>query len=509
MRKFLFAFLTGATLCWLASPAAQADVTPHALFGDGMVVQRDMPIVVWGKADPGEKVEVAFNFKGGVEADRKGEATADKDGKWQVTLEKVVLTTPAPADSKPAKGTLTINGKNKIAINDVYLGDVWVCSGQSNMEMHLDSCNHAKEDKAAAANSNIRLFTVPKQAAEEPKTEFAETKNKLESKWLECGPETVGSFSAVGYYFGRDVQKAERIPIGLIHSSWGGTIAEAWATRASLEGNPDLKAMVANPLNSEPRNPNRATVLYNGMICPLQPFPIKGAIWYQGESNAGRAYQYRTLFPTMIQSWRDSWKQPDLPFYFVQLAPWDPRYDPMVKQPADSAWAELREAQLLTSEKPHTGMAVITDTVPAAQAKDIHPKEKEPVGARLALCARALAYHDKVEYSGPLYDKMTIDGNKAILTFTHVSKGLEAKGLDSKGDALEGFTVAGEDKQFHDAKAEIKGDKVVVTCDKVEKPVAVRFGWTNFPIMNLFNKDGLPATPFRTDDFPMVTGPKK
>jgi sialate O-acetylesterase len=378
------------------------------------------------------------------------------------------------------------------------------------MEMHLDSCNRAKEDKAASANSNIRLFTVPHQATDEAKTAFATSNNDKLAKWLECGPETVGSFSAVGYYFGRDIQKAERIPIGLIHSSWGGTPAEAWATRASLEGNSDLKELVAKPSTAQPQN--RPTFLYNGMIVPLQPFPIKGVIWYQGESNAGRAYQYRTLFATMIQSWRDSWKQPDLPFYFVQLAPYDRVYDPMIKQPADSNWAELREAQLLTSEKlPHTGMAVITDTVPATMkdGRDVHPKEKEPVGARLALCARALTYGDKIEYSGPRLDKMTVDGNKAILSFTHIGKGLEAKGVDSKGEALQGFTMAGEDKQFHDAKAEIKGDKIVITCDKVEKPVAVRFAWTNFPIANLFNKDGLPATPFRTDDFPITTGPKK
>ncbi len=395
-----------------------------------------------------------------------------------------------------------------MTIKDVYVGDVWVCSGQSNMEMKLKECLHAKDDSAASKNPLIRLFTVPRKVAEMPLTEMLpdpDPKMTWKAKWLECNPDTTPDFSAVAYYFGRDLQKAEGVPIGLIHSSWGGTLAEAWTTHAALEGQPDLKSMVEKkPAKLDQNTP---CSLYNGMIAPLQPFPIKGAIWYQGESNAGHAYQYRTLFPTMIESWRDSWKQADLPFFFVQLAPWDPMYDPAKKQPTDSAWAELCEAQLLTTKKlKHTGMAVITDTVPATikDGRNIHPVNKEPVGARLALCARALAYGEKVEYSGPLYDTMAVEGNKVVLSFKHLGKGLEMK-----GEKLDGFTMAGEDKKFHEATAEIKGDKVVVTCAEVEKPVAVRFGWTNFPVVNLFNKDGLPASPFRTDDFPMVTGPKK
>jgi sialate O-acetylesterase len=492
----LFAALAGAALLWLTSPVARADVKPHALFGDGMVVQRDAPLVVWGRADPDEKVQVAATFaSGGSNVDKTVSTNADKNGNWKVLLGKFEIKTKA--GDPPIKGTITLfTANNSVTIKDIYVGDVWVCSGQSNMEMKLSGCNHAKEDIAASTNPNIRLFTVPHKVAEEPQTE-------VNAKWVECGPDTAANFSAVAYYFGRDLQKAEGIPIGLIHTSWGGTLAEAWTPHAALEANPDLKAMVEK--KPDKWNQNTPSSLYNGMIAPLLPFPIKGAIWYQGESNAGRAYQYRTLFPTMIESWRDSWKLPDLPFYFVQLAPWDSKFDPNVKQPADSAWAELREAQLLTSLKlPHTGMAVTTDTVPAKEAKDIHPKEKEPVGARLALCARALTYGEMIEYAGPLYDKLTVEGNKAVLSFKHIGKGLEAK-----GEKLEGFTVAGEDKVFHDAKAEIKGDKVVVTCDQVDKPVAVRYAWTNFPIVNLFNKDGLPASPFRTDDFPLTTAHKK
>jgi sialate O-acetylesterase len=502
MRKCLFAALAGVALFWLTGQAARADVKPHALFGDGMVVQRDAPIIIWGTADPGEKIEVEFAFTlnktDQVYKTYKG-ATAGKDGKWKFELDKVD-SKKFGKDLTKVEGILTINGK----AFRVYLGDVWVCSGQSNMEWSLKNTRNGKEDVAASKNPNLRLFTVPHNAAEEPQTEIKpDPKAAWKVKWLECGPETSGDFSAVAYYFGQDLQIAEGIPIGLIHTSWGGTPAQAWTTHAALENNPDLKYYVEK--KPATFNQNSPSALYNGMIAPLLPFPVKGAIWYQGESNASKAYEYRTVFPAMIQSWRDSWKQPDLPFYFVQLAPYDSKYDPNAKQPADSGWAELCEAQFLTSRKlPHTGMAVITDTVPATEAKDIHPKNKKPVGERLALCARALTYGEKVEYSGPLYDKMTVEGNKAVLSFTHVGKGLEAK-----GEKLEGFRMAGEDKVFHDAKAEIKGDKVVVTCDQVDKPVAVRYGWTNFPIVNLFNKDGLPASPFRTDDFPMVTQPKK
>jgi sialate O-acetylesterase len=245
-----------------------------------------------------------------------------------------------------------------------------------------------------------------------------------------------------------------------------------------------------------PTNANSPSVLYNGMIAPLIPYAIKGAIWYQGESNAGKAYHYRKLFPTMIQNWRDDWKQDDFPFLFVQLAPF------VTNDPSDSVWPELREAQLLTLRKlKNTGMAVITDTVD--NPKDIHPRKKEPVGARLALAARALAYGEKIEYSGPMFESMKVEGDKAVLSFTHVGKG-----LTFKGEMLQGFTIAGEDHVFHPAKAEITDGHVVVRSDKVSRPVAVRYGWSSNPTVNLENKDGLPASPFRTDDFPMVTRPK-
>jgi sialate O-acetylesterase len=428
--------------------------------------------------------------------------------------------------------TLTITGKNKVTVKDVYVGEVWVCSGQSNMEWPVWASENALALIKESRNPKIRLFTVQKATSATPRTTVA-------GKWVPCGPGTVGGFSAVAYFFGRDLQKKLGVPVGLIHSSWGGTVAEAWTGRAALEDSPRLKYLVDRfdaarkdygkaadkylkdleayiprarkacaegkdllPLPALPynpsHNPNSPCVLYNAMIRPLQPYGIKGAIWYQGESNAGRAYEYRNLFATMIKNWRDDWKLGDFPFLFVQLAPWQA----ISKEPQESAWAELREAQLLTSRKvKNTGMAVITDV---GDPDDIHPRKKGPVGARLALAARALAYGEKLVYSGPVYKGAQFKDGKVVLSFASVGRGLEARGGE-----LTGFTIAGADRKFHNAKAVIEGDTVVVSSDKVAKPAAVRYGWANCPVVNLWNKDGLPASPFRTDDFPMLTRPKK
>jgi sialate O-acetylesterase len=280
------------------------------------------------------------------------------------------------------------------------------------------------------------------------------------------------------------LQKALDVPIGLIHTSVGGTPAESWTSKRVLESDPAFEDLV-----------KKGSTLYNGMIAPLMPFAIKGAIWYQGESNANtmeRALQYEKLFPAMIKNWRDDWKQGDFPFLYVQLAPYDRGAKP-VTEPVDTAWARLREAQRLTLKTPHTGMAVITDV---GEKEDIHPKQKEPVGARLALAARAIAYGEKIEFSGPTFGSVKFADGKAILSFKHLGGGLVAK-----GDALTGFTIAGEDKVFHNAEAAIQGDTIVVSSTKVAKPVAVRFGWANYPVVNLWNKEGLPASPFRTDDW--------
>jgi sialate O-acetylesterase len=460
----------------LLAPAARADVKPHPLFSDGMVLQRGVDCPVWGTADPGEAISWSIEF-GNMAIGGTGHK-ADTDGKWKITLPiKQVRNGGGPY-------TLTITGKNKVTIKDVYVGEVWVASGQSNMEWPVNASAGAKEAKENPKNPKLRLFTVERVAADTPQATIPvvdKPGKQVKGKWLEAGPDTIGSFSAVAYFFGRDLQKALDVPVGIIHTSWGGTASEEWTSMKVLDAHPEHKG----------KHP-RQSKLYNGMIAPLIPYAFKGVIWYQGESNAGRADLYRTGFPLMIQNWRDDWGQGDFPFLFVQLAP----FMRITKEPDDTPWARLREAQLLTSRNvKNTAMAVITDV---GAEQDIHPKPKEPVGERLALAAEALAYGKKVEYSGPLFERLNVEGNKATLTFSHVGGGLVAK-----GGPLTGFTVAGEDHKFHNAEAEIRDDKVVVWSKEVEKPVAVRFGWANYPVVNLWNKDGLPASPFRTDDWPM------
>jgi sialate O-acetylesterase len=508
MRKATFAAVAvAAGLLGLHAPA-HAAVKPNALISDGMVLQQGIKAPLWGTADDGEEITVTFQ-------DQKHTTTA-KDGKWRVELDPLKAGGPSE---------LTIAGKNTIRVKNVLVGEVWICSGQSNMEMGLASTADGRQAIAASENPKIRLFVVTRTGAAVPQADVI-------GEWKECGPKTVGGFSAVAYYFGRDLNKALDVPVGLIETNWGGTVCEAWTSRGALEAVPDLKylgdkadketkaalddylkaldkyreqvvkaheedkELPAPPPLPSVKNPNAfPSSLYNGMIAPLVPYAIKGAIWYQGESNAGRAAEYRTLFPTMIKDWRERWHEGDFPFLFVQLAPFNAGNSNGVQ------WAELREAQLLTAQKvPTTAEAVITDV---GEEKDIHPKQKEPVGARLALAAEALAYNKKVEYSGPVYEGMKVEGNKAILSFTHAGGGLVAK-----GGPLQGFAIAGDDYKFVKADAEIRDDHIEVSSKEVDKPVAVRFGWANFPVVNLFNKDGLPATPFRTDDQPLTTAAK-
>lgn len=527
VRKKLRVGIVAAGLMILTGPAAFAAVRPHALISDGMVLQQGMKVPIWGTADDGEQVTVHFQ-------DRQFQTTA-KDGRWMIWLDD--LNAGGPFE-------MTIHGSNTIRLQNVLVGEVWICSGQSNMEWPLAATAQAERTLRDSTNPRIRLFTVPHTAASVPL-------HRVQGSWQACGPQTVPHFSAVGYFFGRDLQKALHVPVGLIHTSWGGTPAEAWTSLAALEAEPSLrylaeqqtralknypgvldhvirelesyKAAVVkaeaegknlpdpppalanlakNPwtaatLSNPARNPGAAATLYNGMIAPLIPYAFRGAIWYQGESNVGRAYEYRTLLPTMIKNWRNDWKEGDFPFLIVQLAP----FLKIEKEPQESAWAELREAQLLTTQKvPNTAEAVISDV---GEEYDIHPRRKAPVGARLALAARALAYGEKIEYSGPAYSGMKVEGDKAVLSFTHVDGGLVAR-----GGPLAGFTIAGKDRKFVRAEAEIRGDQVVVSSPQVEHPEAVRYGWANYPVVNLWNKAGLPASPFRTDDFPMLTNPQ-
>lgn len=410
-----------------------------------------MPLPIWGRADAGEKVSVAISGK-------TESTTADENGKWTVTM-------PAMAADGQSH-SLTVSGTNTITLDNILIGDVWVGSGQSNMEWQLKNTHGAKEAIAAASHSKIRLFHVKKVQKPKPADDVEVT-----AHWNECTPATIPQFSAVLYYYGKKLHEELDVPIGLINSSWGGSPIEPWTVTETTSGG-----------------------MYNGMIAPLQPFAIKGAIWYQGETNVmhknGLAYFDR--MKNLIEGWRKTWKQ-DLPFYFVQIAPWSGRYEPG-ELPA------LWEAQVKSLAIPQTGMAVTTDLVD--NIADIHPRNKKDVGERLARWALAKDYgQTDIAYSGPLYKSMTADNDSIRLHFAH------GTGLKSRdGKALNEFQIAGDDGEFVDASATIDGDTIVVNSPKVSAPKAVRFGWHKLANPNLVNAAGLPASPFQTENWQGATG---
>ncbi len=486
-----------------------------------------MEVPLWGAAEPGEKVTVTVGGK-------SAETTAGQDGKWRVTVG------PLMASTTPIE--VTVKGTNEIVYRDVLVGEVWVCSGQSNMAFPLSRVHNAAEALPAANVPTMRLFNVGRKLTFEPQTE-------IEGEWQVCTPETSRGFSAVGYFFGRDLSDQLKVPVGLIGSSWGGTPAEAWTSLEGLKVEPSLASHIEKLTNlltnreeilktyrdttipkweeavkewkaaaevaksegrepqpkSAPRrppqpdnDPHTPTVLYNGMIAPLIPYGMRGAIWYQGESNAGRAKEYETLFPAMIRDWRRQWAQGDFPFLFVQLAAYGD---------AD-VWAQLRNAQFKTLSLPKTGMAVALDV---GEKEDIHPLNKEAVGARLALAARSIAYGEDVVFSGPLFKTATPDGCKMHVSFDSVGGGLvigraPAIRVDQEPaaalDHLVGFEVAGADGKFVAAQATIEGDQVAVWNDEVKSPTAVRYGWSASPQVNLYNKEGLPASSFSSAEAP-------
>lgn len=482
------------------SGTAPADVQLPNVFSDSMVLQRDQENPVWGRADAGEKVTVTI-------AGQSHQATADDDGNWRVTLSPLQVGDPL---------VLTVKGNNEIKLDDVLVGEVWICSGQSNMGMKVDSSNDADLERAAANYPRIRMINFPRVGSQYP------VWTHENSSWMVCTPETVGQFSAVGYFFGRQLHQTIDVPIGLINNAWGGSACEAWVNRDLLKADPAYQPMLerwrgmqakfeamsgksdasekekkelANLKRQLTGNHNPANI-YNGVLKSHIGYGIRGAIWYQGESNAGRAYQYRSLFPLMISSWRVEWGQGDFPFYWVQLA--DFRSE--TEQPGESSWAELREAQTMTMDKlPNTGEAVIIDT---GEGYDIHPKNKQTVGRRLARWALAKQYGVDIPYQSPRYKSMESSGNKIVLTFDHVGKGWRP--FDVR-EAI-GFAIAGEDQKFVWADAKIlKDGRVEVSSEQVAKPVAVRYGWAENPVVNMFNIAGLPLTPFRTDDWPGIT----
>ena len=658
----------GVSLALAGLRPAAAEVKLASVIGDNMVLQQGIPAPIWGWAEAGETVTVRFMGQAKT-------ATADQDGRWMVRLDPLTVL-------PDGRGRMMrIEGNNRLVLRNILIGEVWICSGQSNMQFATISSDNGKEEAAAADFPTMRLFTVPDITAPVPVETCA-------GSWAVCTPETAAGFSAVGFFFGRKLNQDLKVPVGLINTSWGGTVAEAWtsapALRAKLpefnaeldklagpqadyqkamadfqakmndfnasvnklydleedlktgakyaapdlddhawktmdlpgnwetKGLPDLDGIVVyrktldipaawagkeiilrpGPIDEvettwfngeqvggagrsrtretqywnqtreyrvpgklvhaganvvmirvsdtngqgglwgaapdtmfaeladgsdkthlslagdwrylvefalptrpgDPTNPNRPSVLFNAMISPLIPFGIRGAIWYQGESNAGRPDQYRTLMPTLITDWRTRWGVGDFTFLMVSLANFMARTD----APVESGWAELREAQALTAERlPHTGQALAIDI---GDAKDIHPRNKQEVGRRLALAAEAMAYGQKLEYSGPVYKSMRVEGSKLVLSFTHTDGGLVAKAVDdAKEGVLSGFAVCGPDKKFVAATAEIHGDEVWVWSDQAPLPVAVRYAWANNPLCNLYNQAGLPAVPFRTD----------
>ncbi len=491
-----------------------------ALFSDNAVLQRDQPVKVWGWSDPGQGVSVSI-------AGQNVAGKAGADGRWEVTLQPLAVS--------PHSLRMVVRnqkGEQKV-VTDILVGEVWVCSGQSNMQWPVNSATDADLEKAAANFPNLRLITVPQVGTQEEQADF-------DGQWEPATPETVGDFSAVGYFFGRQLHQTLGVPVGLIDNSWGGSSAEAWVKRSVLEKDAKYKSYIDQWVQTEktydyeklladyraandawvakrdaaakakqpfqdpqPRAPQNVLAgnarpgnLYAGVLHPIIGYGIRGAIWYQGESNANRAWNYRDLFPLMIQHWRDEWGQGDFPFYWAQLAD----FKDEVAEPADSEWAELREAQTLTQDRlKNTGEAVIIDI---GEGRDIHPKDKQNVAKRLARLALADNYAVNLPSRSPRYASMTVDGSKAIVTLNQAETGLRS--FDTA--TITGFAIAGADKKFVNAKAEIVGkNQVAVSADAVKTPVAVRYSWADNPVANLYSGAGLPVTPFRSDNFPAIT----
>jgi sialate O-acetylesterase len=488
MKRLVCVALAG--LLALSASVAGADVKLPKIFSDNMVLQQSTEAPVWGWAEPGEAIKVSL-------ADQSAETKAGDDGKWLVKI----ATPKATGDALE----LRISGQNEVVFKNVLAGEVWVCSGQSNMQMSLNSSHDAAEEVKNANYPNIRLFTLARGGnipQDKPIDDLPDT-GANEHKWLACTPDNARDFSAVAYFFGRKLNQELDVPVGLISTNWGGTICEAWTSHEALAADKEwFGPILERGQEFKPGNPNQPSVLFNAMIHPLLPYAIRGAIWYQGESNVGRAEQYAKLFPAMITDWRQQWGQGDFPFLFVQLAPYCYGGDKATNTPKDTGQlAELWEAQFKTLELPHTGMAVTTDIT---ELFDIHPRNKQDVGARLAQWALGTTYGKDVTISGPLYDSMAVEAGKIRLKFKH-AEGLMAK----DGQDLTDFEIAGDDEKFVPAKAVIDGETVVVSSPDVPKPVAVRFGWKDYATPNLFNKAGLPASPFRTDSFKMVTAGRK
>lgn len=487
-RHFLLATLCATTL--------SAEVRLPSIFSEGMVLQRDKPCAVWGTADPGEAVTVTFRGQ-------QLKATADAVGRWKATL--------SPTDAG-GPFTMEIAGSNTIKINDVLVGEVWLASGQSNMGWTVERSNNAQQEIASSLNPQIRFLKVENTVAAAPAGD-------VKAAWSSASPATTGGYSAAGYFFARHLHSRLKVPVAILQAPWGGTPAESWVRASALSADPALmpvyshwaRIVEAYPANAVrhsravaqweangrqgarpnpppgPGHQHEPSGLWNGMIAPLVPYSIRGVIWYQGEANAtvARAPYYCRLFSTLITDWRKAFGQGDFPFLFVQLANY-------ARPGTNDGWPLLREAQLQTLSLNNTAMAV---TIDIGEAQDIHPKNKQDVGLRLALPALALAYGEKVVYSGPVFRQAAREGDAMRLWFDHTGAGLKAR-----GGALEGFEIAGADNKYSPAQARIDGAAVIVSSPDVKEPAKVRYAWADNPSATLINAEGLPASPFRTGE---------
>ncbi len=508
MKNIKIAFLI---IFFLQQSILYADIRLPFIISSNMVIQQNTQVPIWGWADVGEKIKIKVSW-----SSIDTTVIANERGEWMVKLK-------SPAAGGPYKIILT--SYNRIVLNNILSGEVWFASGQSNMAMAIEKCNNAEEEIASANYPEIRLFHVARTWADKPQSD-------CNGYWVETTPETIKKFSGVAYFFGRKLYKQLNVPIGIISSSKGGSPIESWMAEEVLKADPDFDAIfemwkkweedypevnkkyqkelevwqaekeqaiiLAKDIPEKPKRPKtvhriqrshkRPSHNYNAMIAPIIPYGIKGVIWYQGENNVYRPTQYQKLFQTMINSWRTEWKEGDFPFYFVQIAPF--RYEDGL----NNIPPYLREAQMMALSLPNTGMVVTTDL---GNVEDIHPRNKQDVGNRLALWALAKTYGiDNLVYSGPFYKSMKIEGDAIRLNFDHIGSGLM-----SKDGSLTGFEIANADQKFVKATAIIDGTTVIVSKNGVKNPVAVRFGWSIISEPNFFNKEGLPAAPFRTDQW--------
>jgi sialate O-acetylesterase len=517
-------FLQYLALSVLTSQAV-ADVSLPAIFSDNLVLQQGKPVTIWGFAAADEDVTV--RFAGQTQVTR-----ADLDGKWRISLD------PMTANAQPQE--LSVSGKNTVTLKNLLIGEVWVCSGQSNMQWTVSQSGNAEQEIAGANAPQIRMFTVERATGMTPATD-------VKGSWKEANPANVGNFSAVAYFYGRHLHQVLKVPVGLINTSWGGTRVEAWTSRESLEERPCAAQMLSDwdgirqswdptaeaakfaasktawqaeakkisaenaklpadqkkkapqaprPPDDPNKTPHHPAVLFNAMVAPLIPYSIQGAIWYQGESNQKRAFQYQELLPNMINDWRTRWNDP-FSFYIVQLASFG-NGQPITKEAGiPDTWAELQEAQYLTSiTLPKVGLAVTNDI---GEEKNIHPKNKQEVGRRLALWALAKDYgRADTVFSGPMFKNAMIEGSQVRIQFDHTGGGLKTR----DGGELKHFQIVGEDKKWVWAQAKIENNEVLVSSPEVPNPVGVRYAWAAWPEgANLINAEGLPAGCFRTDEF--------